>query len=70
MEKEECKLSVAYEMKMIIGNVIINLCICFTMTPQVRTHSLCCSKDKRISLLLQEDMKQKPSKQSSPQNNQ
>lgn len=59
METGECRVYVAYEMDMIIDSAISNLCICLTMTPQVRTHSYWFSAAESISLLLQEDMKQK-----------
>lgn len=43
MGTEECGVEAVYEMEMIIGSAISNLCICLSMTPQVRTHSYCFS---------------------------
>lgn len=43
MGTEECRVEAVYEMEMIIGSAISNLCICLSMTPQVRTHSYCSS---------------------------
>lgn len=62
METEERRVQVVYEMEMIMGSAISNLCSCLTTTPQVRTHSYCFSVEESTSSLLQEVTKQNTSK--------
>lgn len=48
MGAEERRVWVVYEMEMIIGSAISNLCICLPMTPQLRTHSYCSSAEEHL----------------------